>query len=122
MERRASSPVKLSKARQPFRSNSNKKASTEAEAAGRFRSLNLVKKLLRFQRLDHYELAHLAAVFELDPPADLREQSVIAASAYIQAWFHSCPALADNNCPARHNLPAESFESQSLRVRVATVS
>lgn len=79
-------------------------------------------KLLRFNGLDHHELAHRSLVHELDSPGDLREKRVILAPTDIESRFHTRAALPHDNGSAGHKLPAERFEAQSLRVRIATVS
>jgi len=68
------------------------------------------------QRLDHYELAHLAAVFEYDASADFGEQRVVFTAPDIQAGLHASTALPHDDGPTGDNLSTERFESQPLRV------
>src|ERR1700686_3684909 len=82
------------------------------------------RDLLRFHSLglDHHKLPHRSLVEELDAPCDLGEESVVLTASNVQSRFHPRAALADDDCAARHQLPAESLEAKPLRVRVAPVS
>jgi len=74
-----------------------------------------------FDRLHHYELTHRAAIHELDSSCDLRKQGVVFSAANVQTRLHSRPTLTHNDRASGDNLPAESFEAQPLRVRVAAI-
>jgi len=80
------------------------------------------KILFRFQRLDHHKLAHRTFVEKFDPAADLSEERVVLATTHIQARLHPRTALTDDDRPAGNDLSPESLETQTLRIRVATVS
>jgi hypothetical protein len=81
-----------------------------------------VAELFRFEWFDQNELAHRAAVFEYDLAADLGEQGVVFAAADIKARLYAGAALADDDGASGDDLSAESFKSQSLRIRVAPVT
>jgi hypothetical protein len=74
-----------------------------------------------FYGLDHDELAHGAAIHELDASRDLREQGVVFAAADVQPRLHPRTPLPHDDGPAGHNLSSKSLKSQTLRVRVAPV-
>src|SRR5579864_1823255 len=70
--------------------------------------------LLRFDRLNHHELAHRTLVQKFDVARDLGKQRVVFSAAHVQPRFHTGPALPDNDGAARHDLPAESIKPQPL--------
>jgi hypothetical protein len=67
------------------------------------------------------ELAHAAAVAEFNHSGDLGEQRVVLAQTDIGARFDARAALADDDGSTGHQLPAEGFDSEPLRIRVAPV-
>ena len=68
------------------------------------------------QRLDADELAHAAAVAELDDTVDLREQGVILAPADILARLDLGAALANDDGAAGNDLTTEQLDAKPLRV------
>src|SRR5215469_1621253 len=78
--------------------------------------------LLRFHGLDHDELAHAALIEELDASRDLGKERVVLAAADVEPGFYPGAALAHDDGSARHQLPAERFESQPLGIGVAAVA
>src|SRR5712692_2893818 len=84
--------------------------------------IHLVDVLLRFQRLDHHELAHGALVHELDAAADLGKKSVVLTSADVEPRLHPRAALPHDDGAARDNLSTKSLKAQALRIGVATVA
>src|SRR5579859_821116 len=107
-----------------------KKPRREAEAtmacvsAGASPRHAMNQNLLRPDRLglDQHKLPHRSLIDKLDAPGDLGEKRVVFAASHVQPRLDPRPALPDDNRPPRHQLPAESLESQPLRVRVAPVS
>src|SRR5262249_24355127 len=87
-----------------------------------WRMAALANVSLRFDRFDHHELAHAATVFKHNSSANLCEQSVVFAAANVQAWLHAGAALTHDNRATGHHLSAECFESETLRVGIASVS
>jgi len=78
--------------------------------------------LRRFDRLDHHVLAHRAAVFEDDAPADLGKERVVFAAADVEPGLHTGAALAHDDGSARNDLSAERLKSEPLRIRIAAIS
>src|SRR6266850_2863854 len=73
------------------------------------------------RRFDHYELALAAAVHEFDHAADFGKQGIVFAAADVQPGLDAGAALANDDSAAGHKLPAESLDSQPLRIRIAAV-
>jgi hypothetical protein len=78
--------------------------------------------LFRFGGFDHHKFPHRTFVEELDAAGDLGKQSVVLAAADVEPRLHARSTLTNDNGAARHELPAERFESKPLRVRIAPVS
>src|SRR5215469_6752602 len=99
------------------------KAPAGAEAGPRRARLGRsLPALLRFHGLDHDELAHAALIEELDASRDLGKERVVLAAADVEPGFYPGAALAHDDGSARHQLPAERFESQPLGIGVAAVA
>ena len=79
-------------------------------------NLPTTETLADFDGFDHYELAHLSLVQELDAARDLGEESVVFAAADVQSGFHAGATLSNNDGAAGHDLPAECLEAKPLRV------
>src|SRR3954471_22124664 len=69
-----------------------------------------------------HKLAHRALVDKLHRAGDLREQSVILATANIDAGLIAGAALADDDRTTRNQLAAENFHAKPLCVRIAAIS
>src|ERR1041384_7429603 len=78
-------------------------------------------RLVLVDRIDGDELAHAAAVGELDDAGDLGEERVVLAAAYVGAGLDAGAALADDDGAAGDELSAESLDAKPLRVRIAAV-
>ena len=52
---------------------------------------------------------------------DFGEQGIVLADADVHARLDLGAALAHDDRPAGHKLPAESLHAQPLRIRIATV-
>jgi hypothetical protein len=74
--------------------------------------------LLGFNRLglDQDELSHRSLVDELNAPGDFGEESVVFAATYVESRLDPRSTLADDNCPTRDQLAAESFKAKPLGV------
>src|SRR5579862_980928 len=70
---------------------------------------------------DADELAHAAAIAELDHAGDFGEQGIVFAPADILAGLQAGAALADDDRPAGDQLAAENFDAQALCIRIAPV-
>jgi hypothetical protein len=67
--------------------------------------------LLRFYGLNHHELTHGALVHELDAAADFGKEGVVFAATNVEAGFHACAALTDDDRPTGNDLPAKCFKA-----------
>src|SRR6185369_6813435 len=63
-----------------------------------------------------------AALLELHPARDLREQRMVRAGADVRARAHGCTALPDQDISCQNGFAAEAFYAQPLGMRVAAVS
>jgi hypothetical protein len=88
----------------------------KASTMPRPKALREIEMLLRFERLNHHELAHLSAVHEFNAACDLGEERVVFAFADIQARFHARAALPDDDRAAGDKLSAECLKAKALRV------
>jgi hypothetical protein len=95
------------------------KSLDSAEAS---KALRKFECLLCFERLNHYELAHLSAIHELNAACDFGEERVVFALADVQAGFHTGAALPNDDGTAGDKLSAECLKAKPLRVGVASVS
>src|SRR5689334_615461 len=73
-------------------------------------------------RVDADEFATPALLFKLHHAGDEREEGVVGAEADIVARLEPRAALAHQNLAARHQLPAEPLDAQSLGIRIAPVA
>jgi hypothetical protein len=94
----------------------------KASTVPRPKALREFEMLLRFERLDHYVLAHLSAIHEFNAARDLGEERVVFAFADIESGLYARAALPDDDRSARDKLSAECLKAKALRVRVASVS
>ena len=78
--------------------------------------------LFRFQRLDHHKLTHRTFIEKLDAAADFGEKGIVLTAANIEPRLHPRTSLPDDDRPPWNNLSPESLETQTLRIRIATVS
>ena len=78
--------------------------------------------LIQIFGLDGDVLAQAAAVLEADNAADFGEQGVVFAAADVQAGLNAGSALAHDDGAARHQLAAEGFHAQPLRIAIAPVA
>jgi hypothetical protein len=69
-----------------------------------------------FGWLDVYETSVLAAVLELNDSADLGEEGVVLAAAYVGTGLERCATLAHDDAAAEDGLAAEFLYSQPLSV------
>jgi hypothetical protein len=95
------------------------KSLDSAEAS---KALRKFECLLSFERLNHYELAHLSAIHEFNAARNFGEERVIFAFADIQAGLYARAALPDDDGTAGDKLSAECLKAKALRVGVASVS
>ena len=65
-------------------------------------------------RLDAHEPSPASTVFELNHACGTGKQRVVFASTHVLPRLEPGASLADDNGPSRNQLPAESFDSQSL--------
>src|SRR5581483_6462178 len=79
-------------------------------------------ELLYFDRFHHHELAHGAAVLELDSAGDFGKQRVVLAAAHVQPRLNARATLPHDDGSARYQLTAERLEPKPLRIRIAAVS
>src|SRR5262249_11380074 len=73
-------------------------------------------------RIHAYEFSSASLLFELDHARDKREQRVIRPAPNARAWLELGATLTDQDFSAKHCLPAETFNAQTLGVRVASVT
>jgi hypothetical protein len=88
-------------------------------------SLNIVTALCSFLlqlSVNANELAFSAFVLELYETFDQREQCIVFATANVFAGLPFRAALTRKNIAAENLLPAEFFQTQPLRMRIAAVS
>src|SRR5207249_8856869 len=78
--------------------------------------------LLHFDGEDADDSAARAVILELHPTRDLGEDRIVFAPAGIPPGTKSPSPLANDNRPARHEVPVVRLDAQPLRVRVAAVS
>src|SRR6266850_4827304 len=72
-------------------------------------------------REDAYEASHASPVLEQNHTSHHREERVVLSPADIQARINSGAALAHQDRSTADQLPAEPFDTQSLRVAVPPV-
>jgi hypothetical protein len=75
-----------------------------------------------FCRINTYVTTFTPSILEFDDPGDSRIKRVVAPQADVIARFETSSALAHENRPAADQLAAESFDSQTLGRRIATVA
>src|SRR5207244_9529589 len=68
------------------------------------------------------KLSETAFVFKVHYAVNQSKQGVILTATHVAARFPFGPALARENVTAKHALAAELLESQSLGIRVTSVS
>src|SRR5512133_2972701 len=78
-------------------------------------------RLRSFQRLDHYELAHPAAINKLDLSRNLRKQGVVFAASNVETWLNAGATLANDDASARNHLATEGLYTKPLSIRVAAI-
>ncbi len=69
-----------------------------------------------FSWFNVYKTSLLAAVLELDYAADLGEEGVVLATAYVCAGLERCAALTDDDAAAEDGLATEYLDSKPLGV------
>ena len=69
---------------------------------------------------DHPALA--SAIAKFHNSVNLGEERVVPSAPNVEAWEEPRSALPDQDAPARDELPGESLDTQSLGMRVASVS
>ena len=94
--------------------------SVAAQASQTFTETFLSSTLLQWINAD--ELAGAAFVLKLDDAIDQCEQRIILAPADVVAGFPPDAALASDDVAAENSLTAKLLETESLRLRVATVT
>src|SRR4029453_14930600 len=68
------------------------------------------------------DVARVAATLELHHAVDLGEQRVVGATADVVAGLEAGAALADQDGPAGHELPAKALDAEHLRIRIPAVA
>jgi hypothetical protein len=68
------------------------------------------------------DLNAAAAAVEMDESVDERVEREVAALANPLAWVETVAYLADENVPGSHGFSAEALHTETLRVRVTSVS
>src|SRR5207245_771806 len=65
--------------------------------------------------------ARITTPLELHEAVQLREQRVVRADPDVQSGLEPCPALADEDGAARHELAGEPLHAEHLGIRVPAV-
>src|SRR5215813_14301842 len=71
---------------------------------------------------DDAHVTVVAAALEPYVAVDLREQRVVGAEPDVQSRMKPCAALPHEDATTRHELAAEAFDAEHLRIRIATVA